>query len=156
MEMKKNIIAVTFVSLAALGTMLLSSTVLAADSRQVWMGNSLVLRIRNDAGGYTAAQRVDALQRRANLLLQDGNDIPRFSVRKSGTDSDIFADNAFFMTVTPADGRANGTTSFMLANIWAQRLRTILPGVTMYKPGVGTAHLTSPGNALRSRTKRLN
>lgn len=154
--MKRNITAVTFAVLVALAATLLCSTVLAADSRQVWMGNSLVLRVRNDAGGFTAAQRVSALQGRANLLLQDGNNLPIFTVRRSGADSDIFSDDTLFMTVTPADGRANGTTSFMLANIWAQRLRSILPGITMYKPGVGTAHLTRPGNALHSRTIRVN
>jgi hypothetical protein len=155
MEMKRNT-TVTSLILAAMGTMLLGSIALAADSRQVWMGNSLVLRIRNDAGGYTAAQRVDALQRRANLLLQDGNDIPNFTVRQSGTDRDIYADNQFFMTVTPADGRSNGTTCAKLAGNWAGRLGRILPQITMYKPGVGTAHLKSFGNAMGSRHIKSN
>ena len=146
--MNRNITVTAVTVLVAVATMLLCSTVLAADSRQVWMGNSLVLRVRNDAGGYTVAQRVDALQRRANLLLQDGNDLPKFTVRRSGTDSNIYADNTFFMTVSRADGRANGTTSSKLAKIWAGRLGSILPGVTMYKPGVGRpGQVGAPGNA---------
>jgi hypothetical protein len=155
--MNRNITAIAFVIVMVMATMLLCSTVLAADSSQVWLGNSLVLRIRNDAGGFTAAQRVNALQLRSNLLLQDGNNLPNFTVRKSGADSDIYANNSFFMTVTPADGRANGTTSFMLANIWAGRLRSILPGVTMYKPGVGRpGQVGARGNARYPRSRRAH
>lgn len=146
--MNRKTTAIALVILIATVALLVCSNAWAADSRQVWLGNSLVLRVRNDAGGYTAVQRIDALQRRANLLLQDGNDLPRFTVRKFGTDSNIYADNTFFMTVTPADGRANGTTSAKLAGIWAGRLRGILPQITMYKPGVGRpGQVGAPGNA---------
>jgi hypothetical protein len=141
-------ITIAFVILMAMATMLLCSAVLAADNRQVWMGNSLVLRVRSGAGSYTAAQRVNALQLRANALLQDGKDIPKFTVRKSGTDSCIYADNTFFMSVTPADGRANGVSSAALAKNWAGRLRSILPQITMYKPGVGRpGQVGARGNA---------
>ena len=146
--MKTNITLIAVTILMAMATMLLCSTVWAADSRQVWLANSLVLRVRSDSGGYTVAQRVHDLQLRSNLLLQDGNDLPRFTVKKSGTDRNIYADNAFFMTVSPADGRANGTTCAKLASNWAGRLGNILPGVTMYKPGVGRpGQVGAPGNA---------
>ncbi|MDO8587740.1 MAG: hypothetical protein Q7T82_11945 [Armatimonadota bacterium] len=155
MKTKITVIAVTI--LIATATMFVCSTVWAADSRQVWLGNSLVLRVRSDAGGYTVAQRVNALQLRSNLLLQDGNDLPKFTVRKSGTDSNIYADNAFFMTVTSADGQANGTTSAKLARNWAGRLGAILPGVTMYKPGVGRpGQLGASGNARYPHTETAN
>lgn len=114
------------------------STVWPAGSGDVWLGNSLVLRVRSDAGGYTVAQRVDALQLRANDLLKSGKDIPTITVRKSGKDAIVYAGDTLFVTVTPADAQANGTTTEKLANIWAGRLRAILPGITMYKPGVGS------------------
>ena len=119
-------------------TVLACSTVWPAGSGDVWLGNSLVLRVRRAAAGYTIDQRVNALQLRANDLLKAGKDIPTITVRKSGKDAMVYAGDTLFVTVTPADAQANGTTSAKLANIWAGRLRTILPGITMYKPGVGS------------------
>jgi len=146
--MKRNNTLIAVTVLMALATMLVCSTVWAADSRQVWMGNSLVLRVRSDSRDYTVAQRVYALQLRANTLLERGANLPAFTVRKSGSDSNIYAGSTFFMTVSRADGWANGTTSAKLAKIWAKRLRTILPGITMYKPGVGRpGQVGAPGNA---------
>lgn len=154
--MNRNIAITALVTLMAIVAVLSCSVVWAADSRQVWLGNSLVLRVRNGAGGYTVAQRVNALQLRANDLLPDGSDLPRFSVRKSGVDSNIYANRTFFMTVSAADGRANGSTSAVLAGIWARRLRMILPNITMYKPGVGRpGQVGNPGNAVFSRARRV-
>ena len=155
--MNRNITAVALVALVALVAtmaMLFCPVVWAADTGQVWLGNSLVLRVRNDAGGYTAAQRVNALQLRANGLLQDGKNLPKITVRKTGKDSSIYTDNALFMTVTSADGRANGATSAKLAGVWAARLRAALPGVTMYKPDVGRpGQRGAPGNARIPNTR---
>ena len=119
-------------------TVLACSTVWPAGAGEVWLGNSLVLRVRCAAAGYTIDQRVNALQLRANDLLETGKDIPTITVRKSGKGAIVYAGDTVFVTVTPCDAQANGTTTEKLANIWAARLRTILPGVTEAKPGVGT------------------
>jgi len=119
-------------------TVLACSTVWPAGSGEVWLGNSIVLRVRCAAAGYTIDQRVNALQLRANDLLEAGKDIPTITVRKSGKDAVVYAGDTLFVTVTPADAQANGTTTEKLADIWAERLRTLLPKVTMYKPGVGS------------------
>jgi hypothetical protein len=64
-----------------------------------------------------------------------------FTVRKYGNDANIYADNNFFMTVTPADARANMTTTEELANTWARRLAIALPGVkSLYQPSEGTPY----------------
>jgi len=146
--MNRNNTIVAVATLTAIMALLLCSTVWAADSREVWLGNSLLLRVRTAAGGYTIEQRVGAIQRRANLLLQLGNNLPKITVRKSGDSANIYAGDTLFMTVTPADGRTNSTTSMKLANIWAGRLRDILPRITMDKPGVGRpGQVGAPGNA---------
>jgi hypothetical protein len=118
-------------------TALACSTVWPAGSGEVWIGNSLVLRVRCAAAGYTIDQRVNALQLRANNLLEAGKNIPTITVKKSGKDAIVYAGDTLFVTVTSADAQANSTTTEKLANTWAERLRTILPTVTMYKPGVG-------------------
>ena len=143
--MKKHItIAVFTILLAALAC----SVAWSEGTREVRLGNYLLLRVRCPAGGYTIDERVNALQLRANDLLADGRNVSAFTVRKAGTDSNIYADNTLFMTVGIADAKANGTTSEKLANIWAERLRSIYPISTSDKPGVGRpGQVGAPGNA---------
>ncbi len=117
-------------------------------TREVRLGDFLLLRVRCAAGGYTIDERVNALQLRANDLLRAKKTTITCSVRMSGADANIYTDDKFFMTVTPADGKANGTTAEKLANTWAQRLRTVFPKSTPDKPGVGRpGQVGAPGNA---------
>ena len=110
---------------------------LSQGTGQVWLGGFPLLRIRCAAGGYTIDQRVDALQARANNLLELENGVSAVTVRKSGADAIIYTDSTLFVTVTTADARANASTTEELASIWAQRLRANLPQATLEKPGVG-------------------
>ncbi|MHB9036007.1 MAG: hypothetical protein ACYC64_05025 [Armatimonadota bacterium] len=142
--MKKYTISVLAILLATLAC----SVAWSDEPREVVLGDYLLLRVRCAAGGYTIDERANALQQRANNLLKAGKEYSTFTVRKSGKDSNIYVDDVFFMTVTPADGKANGTTSDKLANIWAERLRVIFPKSTPDKPGVGRPGQTdAPGNA---------
>jgi hypothetical protein len=106
-------------------------------SGDIWLSGFLVLRIRTPAGGYSIDERVNAVQSRANNLLQLGKGVPKVVVAKAGTDAVIYAGGRLFITVTPADAKANDTTPLQLAAVWAQRLRTILPKASPEKPGVG-------------------
>jgi hypothetical protein len=136
----------------ALATILL--TVLACaiawsgDAREVRIGNYLLLRIRCAAGGYSVDERAAALQQRANNLLNGGKEYSTFSVSKFGKAVNIYAENVFFMTVTPADAQANGTTPMKLARIWAARLRDLFPKSTPDKPGVGRPGQESPPGSI--------
>ena len=142
----KNRITITVVTI--LIAMLACSIAWSQDAREVRIGDYLLLRVRCGAGGYTADERVAALQQRANNLLKGGKQYATFSVRKSGTDANIYADNVFFITVTPADAKANSTTVENLANTWAARLRSRFAKSTPEEPGVGRPGQTgAPGNA---------
>ncbi len=128
---KHTLVIVTAVLLAVI----LASAVVAQEAREIWMGGYMLLRIRNGAGGYSLDQRVAEIQLRANNLLQLDRNIESFTIRRSGNDANIYADGALFMTVTPADAAANGTTVEGLARVWAQRLRTIYPEARARRPG---------------------
>ena len=118
------------------------------DTQEVRVGGYLLLRVRCPAGGYSIMERVAALQQRANNLLQTKKKPMAFSVRMSGSDANIYTDDVFFMTVTPADGKANGTSAGKLANVWAERLRYMFPDSIPVKPGVGRpGQVGAPGNA---------
>jgi len=133
-----------------LATLLLSTSAWTADSRQVWLANSPIMKVQNDAGGYSVEQRVSDLQLRANDLLPFGKNTPIFSIMKSGKDSNIYADKEFLMTVTSQDARAHGTTSAKLAKIYADRLSNVIPAViSLYQPsGVKLTHLDIPRNTV--------
>ncbi len=113
----------------------LSSTAAAQQAREIWMSSYMLLRIRNGAAGYSLDRRADEIQIRANNLLQLGTPVSSFTVRKAGNDANIYADSELFLTVTPADAAANGTTVMGLARKWAQRLRTIYPDAKARRPG---------------------
>ena len=130
--MKKSI---TMTVVVLLLTVLACSTAWSQDAREVWIGGYLLLRVRCPAGGYSIAERVAALQERANILLGTNKPTMKFSVKKFGTDANIYADATLFMTVTPADAKTNGTTSAKLADVWAARLRDLYPkAIPSYTP----------------------
>ena len=128
-------------------TLLVASLVLAmlpgsvaslAASGDIWLADFYLFRVRTAAGGYTIDQRADALQIRANDLLQVERQIPPVTLGKAGSDVNIYAGCKLFVTVTTADAIANDTTVDHLAKMWAQRLRMTLPLAAAYKPGIGT------------------
>ena len=143
--MRKNI---TMTVVIILLTVLACSIAWSQDTQEVRIGDYLLLRVRCPAGGYSIDERVAALQQRTNNLLKGDKEYSTFSVKKSGTDANIYAEDMFFMTVTPADAKANGTTAEKLANIWAERLRVRFAKSTPDKPGVGRpGQVGAPGNA---------
>lgn len=141
--------------LVAIGTVaillaaLVCSVVVSETTGEIWLGGYMLLKIRCAAGGYTIEQRVEALQARANNLLELYHEVSAVTVRMAGSDAVISTDGRLFITVTAADAKANGTTPQALAGIWAQRLRANLAHVTPEKPGVGI-----PGHPSGSEDRR--
>jgi len=158
--MKGNITLTALAAFMVIATISICSSGWAADSRQVWLANSPILLVQNDAGGYSIAQRVNDLQLRANDLFPYGRNIPKFTIMKSGMDANIYANKEFFMTVTAADARTNGTTPMKLAKLWAGRLASALPGViSLYSPsGVRISNIGVPRDTVAAVTleKPLN
>jgi len=144
--MKSNITLTALAALVVIAAMLISSNGWAAGSQQVWLANSPILTVRNDAGGYSIEQRLHDLQLRANDLLPFGKNTPTFTIMRSGRDANIYADKEFLMTVTAADARANGTTPMKLARYWAARFHSTIPQITdMYSPsGVKVSNIEVP------------
>ncbi len=115
--------------------MALAVTQTCAAVHDVCMADFLLLRIRCPAGGFTAEQRADAVEMRANnLLMLGGFDLSTVEVRESGDDVVLYANGQLLVTVDPCTALANNTTPEQLAEVWAQRLRTIYPQVVPKKP----------------------
>ena len=123
------------VAVAAAVLTMMASSACMAESVDVMMADFLLLRVRCPAGGYTAEERATQIQARANaLLVLDGFDLSTIKVEKVGTDAILYAGGELLVTVDECTARANKTTPERLANVWADRLRTIYPKVVPKKP----------------------
>ena len=104
-------------------------------AHDVWMADFLLLRVRCPAGGFTAEQRANAIEMRVNnLLILGGFDLCSVEVLKSGNDVLLYANGQLLVTVDPCTAMVNDTTPEQLAEVWAERLRTIYPQVVPRKP----------------------
>lgn len=132
--MKKMLAIVLMISVLTIA----SSALVSAQDGNVMMGGYLLLRLRCPAGGLSAPQRVEAVQRRVDALLSLGQaTAPPTSVAMVGNSAALYAGNQLIVTVDPCDARANGTTPEALARVWGERFRTIYPAASPVKPGVG-------------------
>lgn len=96
----------------------------------IMMANSLLLRIRCSASGYSAQERANAIQNRVNdLIIPGGIDLDTVQVRTTGNTTAIYADGRLLVTVCECDARINHTTVEKLANQWAARFKSIYPKI---------------------------
>lgn len=94
----------------------------------VYLCNEVALRIRVPAGGLSVDQRREAVRLRI-VRAYATETVTASNVRLSpqGNDWVIAVGRTTLLTVTEADGRANGTTAAALAQAWVARLRDLLP-----------------------------
>jgi hypothetical protein len=103
----------------------------------VTYGGKLLLRIRDDAGGYTKEQRAAEVEERLVLAMTEEfetdevNVIPdHVRIVPKGSDRALMAGDILMVTITPADARSNNTTPDGLAGIWLKRLISVLDEAT--------------------------
>lgn len=98
-------------------------------------------RFRVAAGGLSPQARAGVVQERLTQVftrLYDRGALPTVGVRHHNGWAMIWVTGVLFVTVTPDDARANGTTVRHLASQWgrntARALRTILPTPKVARP----------------------
>lgn len=108
-----------------------------AAAGDVVVGGMLVLRIRTDAGGFSAAQRAVIVEQRITDALSKAQFSPgSVVVQRVNGDPAIFVGNTLIVTVDANHARVNGTTPELLAEVWARNLRLALPhAVPLGVPG---------------------
>lgn len=97
-----------------------------------------LFRIRAGAGGYTAEQRADQVRERLIPILS----LPALMaddvvIRQSrpGQDAAIYVRGLLLVTVDRTLASANRSKPFALASHWAERLRDVLPRVSVHDFG---------------------
>ena len=92
------------------------------------IGNQVVLRIRNAAGGMTIQQRVDVITTRINKHLGSKDfDQNLITVRKSGNEYGVVYRDTLIVTADSQAAAYNKTSSENLANQWAANLKRVIP-----------------------------
>lgn len=92
------------------------------------IAGSVVLRIRTQAGGFSAAERAKAIRHRITRALTSEDLTPaNVYVQPAGPDLSIRVGRVLLVTVTEPDARANQTTMPALAARWLAAFRDALP-----------------------------
>ena len=117
----------------------LSVSALASNPGDVAVGGELLFTIRVTVEGRTPAQRAGDVEDRLPEILGFRSIMPAdVKVAASGNKNlKITVKNLLLVVVTPADAKVNQVTLRKQAEIWAQRLRKILPLINA-KPNPNT------------------
>ncbi len=100
----------------------------------VFLGGTPIMRVRVGAAGYTPDERASAIQARLNLLLGEGPITPdEITTAQSGSDAVVLVKGQLLFTADTETARVNSTSTTDLASSWAERLRSVLPGLTEAK-----------------------
>ena len=97
----------------------------------VFVGGTVIMRVRVPAGGYSAAERAGQIQERVNRLLGQGPiDPSEITVHGRQGEAVVAVKGQVLFTADEATARFNHTTPYHLASLWAERMRKVLPALT--------------------------
>lgn len=105
-----------------------------SNSNAVFVGGTPIMRVRIASGGYSPEQRAAQIQERVNKFLGQGpireSDI---TVQPSGNEAVVLVKGQLLFTADWGTARFNHSTPMQLANMWADHMRGVLPGLTRPK-----------------------
>ncbi len=94
----------------------------------IYLCNEVAFRIRTTVGGRTIEQRREAVRLRLiQAYAQQRITADNITLRSVPGGWAIFVGDQLLVTVTPVDAQANQTTAALLAQVWLQRLKDLLP-----------------------------
>ena len=130
--MKRNYAPVA--ALAALTILPAAWGYQAESENEVYVGGTPIMRVRVASGGMSTAERATQIQARVNKFLGMGPIRPGDIVaRRYGGEAVVLVKGQTLFTADWATARYNRTTPMQLAQIWAERMRGVLPGLTQPK-----------------------
>lgn len=105
-----------------------------ASGNAVVVGGTPIMRVRVASGGYSPEQRAAQIQQRVNKFLGQGPIRPDdITVQPSGGEALVLVKGQLLFTADRATARFNQATPVQLANMWADHMRQVLPGLTQPK-----------------------
>jgi hypothetical protein len=117
---------------------------------EVWIGNTMALRISSSAGGYTAGQRAAIVAGRLRNALCQGRTWQDVIACRVGSQPVLLIGSTLLVTIDRQTAIAYNTTPVRLANIWRANMQSMLRTASV--AGVPTASATgsSPGPVARA------
>ncbi|MEN6519757.1 MAG: hypothetical protein ABFD46_01195 [Armatimonadota bacterium] len=96
-------------------------------SEKIVVGDDVIMVARCCAGGLSTHQRIDCINDRLSRIISYENLSPEnIRVSRLGGEVVIMVGKELFLTVTPADARANNTDVISLANRWKRNAQAVL------------------------------
>lgn len=95
---------------------------------EVLVDDQVVLRIRTSAGGLNPTQRAQVVADRLNMLMGDSLQPEDITTGIVNGQEVVLAGGEILVTADPAHARLNGTTPILLAEQWADNIRTAVAG----------------------------
>ena len=106
----------------------------AFNDNAVFIGGTPIMRVRVAAAGYSPKQRATAIQARLNRILAQGPIEPSdITVNAQGAEATVRVKGHLLFTADMAAAHYNQATPLELANMWAEHMRAVLPGLTQAK-----------------------
>ncbi len=99
-----------------------------ADVGEVVMGETVLLRIRTAAGGYSSAQRAVIVADRLQQIIGSGVQPGEVYAGMVDGSAAVLAGGELIVTADRAHARINGTTPGQLATTWASNIASALGG----------------------------
>jgi hypothetical protein len=93
---------------------------------EVLIGESVVIRVRTAAGGYSAAERADLMARRLGELLAHGAGPADVTTGRLRGEAVVLVHRELVATADRFHADVNGTTPDQLAGMWARNIRRAL------------------------------
>jgi hypothetical protein len=98
---------------------------------EVLVGDNVVFRIREAAGGYTAGERANVVAGRMTSLVSQGFGWQNLSVGTINNQTALLMGDNLLITADPGQARTNGVTPVQLATTWMENTQTALRGNTV-------------------------
>ncbi len=95
---------------------------------EILIGEQVVLRLREPAGGYTPSQRADIVAARLASLMSQGYTWQDINVGRQGGEAVLLLGTNLLVTVDERHAAVNRTTPTALAYTWAGQMQTALSG----------------------------
>ena len=106
----------------------------AESDNEVYVGGTPIMRVRVASGGMSTSERATQIQARVNKFLGMGP-IRTADIQAvmEGGEAVVQVKGQTLFTADRATAKYNRTTPMQLAEIWAGRMRAVLPGLTQPK-----------------------
>lgn len=103
-----------------------TTTVKNQEVGEVLVGDTVVVRLTGNLGGFTPGERAQVVASRLTNSLSQGHTVKDVRTTRAGNDYAIYMGNNLLVTADPSAAQTQGLTAAQLAGQWQTNLQTAL------------------------------